>query len=51
MDLLCIPVECAHRMQVTDLWTGEELPLFKGTIPNPGIPSHGCQMLRIHLRN
>ena len=50
-DMLGLPEDCTARMQVTDLWTGEEIALVHGTIPNPGIPPHGCQVLRIHLHN
>ena len=48
-DMLGIPEERARHMRVTDLWTGEKLPLVNGTIPNPGLPAHGCQVYRIHL--
>ena len=48
-DMLGLPEERARHMRVTDLWTGEELPLVNGTIPNPGLPAHGCQVYRIHL--
>ena len=47
-DMLGLPEERARRLRVTDLWTGEELPLVNGTIPNPGLPAHGCQVYRIH---
>ena len=50
-DMLGLPEDCTARMQVTDLWTGEEIALVHGTIPNPGIPPHGCQVLRIHLHD
>ena len=50
-DMLGLPEDCTARMQVTDLWTGEEITLVHGTIPNHGIPPHGCQVLRIHLHD
>jgi alpha-galactosidase len=50
-DMLGLPEDCTARMQVTDLWTGEEIALVHGTIPNPGIPPHGCQVLRSHLHD
>ena len=50
-DMLGLPEDCTARMQVPDLWTGEEIALVHGTIPNPGIPPHGCQGLRIHLHD
>ena len=50
-DMLGLPEDCTARMQVTDLWTGEEIQLVHGTIPNHGIPPHGCQVLRIHLHD
>ena len=50
-DMLGLPEDCTARMQVTDLWTGEESALVHATIPNPGIPPHGCQVLRIHLHD
>lgn len=48
-DMLGLPEDKAHTMQVTDLWTGEALTLVNGTIPNTGLPAHGCQVLRIRL--
>lgn len=36
-------------MRVTDLWTGEEIPVVNGTIPQTGIGMHDCQVCRIHL--
>ncbi len=50
-DMLGLPEEKALRMRVTDLWTGKELPLVNGTIPNPGLNSHACQVYRIHLED
>ena len=50
-DMLGLPEDCTARTQVTDLWTGEEITLVHGTIPNHGIPPHGCQVLRIHLHD
>ena len=48
-DMLGIPEEKARKMQVKDLWTGEEVKLVNGTIPNPGLGPHSCRVLRIHL--
>lgn len=48
-DMLGLPEEKALRMRVTDLWTGQEVPLVNGTIPNPGLNAHSCQVYRIHL--
>ncbi len=48
-DMLGLPEKYAKRMRVTDLWTGEELPLVNGTIPQPGMPAHSCQVYRIHI--
>lgn len=48
-DMLGIPEEKARTMQVKDLWTGEEVPLVNGTIPNRGIPAHGAKIYRVHL--
>lgn len=42
-------MESAKRMSVTDLWTGEELPLVNSTIPQKGMPAHSCQVYRIHI--
>lgn len=49
-DMLGIPEDKALTMQVTDLWTGENVPLVNGTIPNRGIPAHGARIYRVHLQ-
>lgn len=48
-DMLGLSEECAKKMRVKDLWTGEELPLVNGTIPNHGCAPHSCQVYRIQL--
>ena len=48
-DMLGLPEDMMKRLTITDLWTGEKLPLVNGTIPNHGIPAHGCQVYRIHI--
>lgn len=50
-DMLGIPEEKALKMQVKDLWTGGEVKLVNGTIPNPGLGPHSCRVLRIHLED
>ena len=50
-DMLGIPEEMAKKMRVTDLWTGKELPTVNGTIPQPGMGAHACQVYRIHLEH
>ena len=48
-DMLGLPEAIAKRMRVTDLWTGEEVHLVNGTIPQPGMPAHSCQVYRVHI--
>ena len=48
-DMLGIPEEKALTMKVTDLWTGEEVALVNGTIPNSGLNAHSCHIYRVHL--
>ena len=48
-DMRGIPEALAKRMRVKDLWTGQELPVVNGTIPQPGLGTHDCQVYRIHL--
>ncbi len=48
-DMLGLP-EGFERFEVKDLWTGEILKPFNGTImPNTVCKAHGCQMFRVHL--
>jgi hypothetical protein len=48
-DMLGLPENMMQHLRITDLWTGEELPLINNTIPNHGIPPHGCQVYRIRI--
>ncbi len=48
-DMLGLPEDMPLHPHVTDLWTGESLPLVHGAIPQPGLAAHACQVYRIHL--
>ncbi len=47
-DMLGLP-EGFDQFQVTDLWTGEVIPSFNGTIPNTLCKAHGCRLFRVRI--
>jgi alpha-galactosidase len=48
-DMLGIPDDRVSHMQIKDLWSGETIPVFNGTVVSDLCRAHACRVFRIHF--
>ena len=48
-DNLGLPLNCGKTFVATDLWTGEEIKSFNGTIELQKLEAHACRLFRVKI--